>query len=242
MFGTGVVIMMMWTAEAEEGWYDNNKAYRRTGKGLTEVPTSDIPAQAVEVYLGHNKITVIAENVFKHLNVCVDLYLHYNNMKTIESGAFNGLVNLKNLYLSGNEIKEIRQDTFFGLTQCATLDLNNNKIHEIHSHALEGMKSLSELELQRNSLSSVPWTIFGKEHPKELELRLDENPLICDSMTLCWLKQGENDGWIVWHIGRITGSQSRKVYTPECQNTTTEWSNISIDCSHIGMRKYNIYI
>ena len=230
--------MMMGTAEAQEYWNSETKLYIRAGGGLTEVP-SDIPAQAVTVVLGRNQIEVIRENVFNHLKVCEELYLSINKIKTIEIGAFNGLDSLRKLLLGSNEIEVIKQNTFVGLTQCTELYLDRNKIHTIESGALDGMKSLTLLWLEDNNLSTLPWTVFGKEHPANLALALGDpessspdNPIICNSTSLCWVKQGEQDQWFKWY-------KFSKEYKPECSDTDADWDDISLDCSHLGMSDYN---
>ncbi len=212
MFGTGVVVVLMWTAEAEEGWNSKTKAYRMTEK--KQVPRN-IQSQAEVVVLAQNQFPVIQENTFKHLNVCEHLYLNDNEIKTIETGAFNGLDSLTKLSLSDNEIQVIGHDIFVGLTECTELLLNKNKISTIESGALQGMKSLIWLDLAENLLTTLPWTIFGLGHPAGITLSLSDNPMQCNSTSLCYIKNGEQQGWLKWK------KLGNKVYNPECFKATS---------------------
>ncbi len=187
-----------------------------------------------ELNLHGNELEVLRPGMWISLDNCTELRLSYNKIHTIQRGTFqDGLRSLKALYLSGNEIEEITQGMFLGLTKCTRLFLNGNKIYTIHSGALNALESLRELWLHNNELSTLSWTIFGKDHPFQLELGLSnpgytsqpDNPLVCNT-SLCWITQGEQQGWIRWWIGK-----------PECSNTKTDWDDITLDCSHLGLYK-----
>ncbi len=176
-----------------------------------------------------DKIELLWPGMFSGLDDCTELYLQENNIHTIQSGAWEGLDSLVVLWLGDNEIEELKQDTFLGLTQCTALYLYSNKIHTIHSGVLDGLVSLTQLNLQGNELTTLPWTMFGKEHPAQLELRLSANPLECNT-SLCWLKHAEQEGWVTWYTDSW-GS----VYKPDCSGTNTDWDDVTLDCTHLGM-------
>ena len=175
--------------------------------------------------LAENQIEVVRENTFTNLSVCEELWLGWNKIHTIEDGAWNGLDSLKQLSLRYNKIELLWPGMFSGLDNCTRLELNDNKIHTIHTRALDGLVSLTELRLYGNQLTTFPWTVFGKEHPAQHVLWLSENPLVCNS-TLCWLKHADMQGWIGWW---------RPAHKPFCSDTDTDWDDITLPCSHLGL-------
>ncbi len=314
---------MMSTVGAQD-WDSRDKVYSWTSAGITEVPSYNIPAEAVEVdlrwnqiaqirrksfsHLGvleklfldnnkihtieneawnglvslktltlhYNQIEVIRQNSFSHLSACVHLNLfnnkihtigngawnglvslrelislYDNKIHTIESGAWNGLESLRKLHLHENEIEVLQSGIFLGLTQCTELLLYNNKIHTIHSGAMEGMssltkldlhgnkihtiqsraleplKSLTELFLYDNELSILSWIIFGSKYPPKLVLSLSGNPTVCNDISFCWVKRGEQrHGWITWEDTE---------YKPDCSDTIKAWDDVVLPCPHIGL-------
>ncbi len=126
-------------------------------------------------------IIFLLTGMFSGLQNCTKVSLADNKIHTIQSGTFqDGLTNVQSLILSTNRITEIKPYTFFGLDKCSELALSDNRIHRIHSRALESMVSLNQLWLHENQLTSIPWTIFGKKHPAQLEVTLKSNPLVCN--------------------------------------------------------------
>ena len=96
----------------DDSWFDEwfidvERTYYKINEGLTSIPT-DIPADALEVYLYHNCITRIEANVLSHLSVCKHLELNNNEITDIEPRAFNGLSALTWLDLSRNKITELK--------------------------------------------------------------------------------------------------------------------------------------
>ncbi len=225
----GILFLMACTVQTQQ-WNNETKEYRWTqrfkrweaGAGLTKVPR-DIPTEALRVDLYRNQIEVIRENSFSNLSVCEQLQLWRNKIHTIERGAWNGLVSLNTLYLNNNEIKVLHNNTFNGLTKLQTLHMHRNEITHVQPKTFDNM-NLSTLLLDHNELSTLPWTVFGKEHPAQLTLRLRDNPVVCNR-SVCWIKQGEQQGWVTWRYN---------VYKPDCRNTNTDWDNISLSCSHLG--------
>ena len=147
--------------------------------------------------LDGNEIEELGPGMWSGLDSCEHLWLYSNKIHTIKSGTFSdGLSNLNSLFLFKNQIEEIGEDTFLGLTQCIELYINSNKIHTIHSGALEMMQSLIRLILHDNYLMTLHWTVFGKIHPEQLTLGLQDNLLLCKNVSLCWVKHGEQQRWL----------------------------------------------
>ncbi len=183
-----------------------------------------------ELTLSSNELEVLQPGMLSGLYDCTDLQLNRNKIHTIQSETFkDGLSSLQTLNLHENKIEEITQGTFVGLTQCTHLSLSSNKIHTIHIGGLEGMDSLTKLYLYNNELITLFWTVFGNEPPSQLTLALSypytppDNPWACNS-SLCWIKHGEQDGWLTW------GTWIGTVHKPQCSNTNTDWDDVVLDC------------
>ncbi len=311
LLGTLVVLL---SKVGAQDWYSRNKVYSWTSAGITEVPSYNIPAEAVKVdlswnqiaqirrksfsHLGvleeldlwsnkihtieneawdglvslktlslqYNQIEVIRENSFNHLSACEELNLYGNKIHTLENGAWNGLESLRELLLHENEIEVLQSGMFLGLTRCTELNVDNNKIHTIHSGAMEGMNSLTKLDLQynmihtihsraleplksltelylhSNQLSALSWTIFGSEHPPQLELSLDDNPLVCQNISLCWVKQGEpRHGWITWYHSSARYRPSY-YHRPDCSDTNKDWDYVVLPCPPTGLYEQSVAV
>ncbi len=81
----------------------------RTYSGVQEVPW-DIPAEAVEVYLGGNLIYALRGFTFYNLTQLREMDLSVNAITQIEPGAFLGLGSLRELALNKNRLTEITGD------------------------------------------------------------------------------------------------------------------------------------
>ena len=169
--------------------------YNRKCCKLTEAPT-DIPAEAKEVKLSYNEIT------------------------DIKSGAFAHLTNCTKLVLSNNRLTHLRGDMFRGMQSLRMLRLSHNRIHHIENGSFAELR-LVVLTLHINYITKLEQSdVFRTEH---LLLLLGYNPLQCD-WRMCWIQQGEQDGWI---------SLSKEAYgTPYCANYLD--NNISSLCSVTG--------
>ena len=83
------------------------------------------------------------------------------------------------------------------------------------SGMLSGLDSLETLNLAEHLLTTLPGDAF-KHLPRPLTIGLGDSPLQCDA-ALCWLRQEELQGTIVWHDSQ-----------PICGNEI-EWGNWSCD-------------
>ena len=79
--------------DSQRDEYTSYRKYYKVNLGLTAIPT-DIPADALEVYITSNDITKIEANVFSELSQCRRLYLRFNDIIDLEPAAFNGLTSL----------------------------------------------------------------------------------------------------------------------------------------------------
>ena len=102
---------------------------------------------------------------------CVKLRLDHNNLMIIKSSMWTGLVALKWLDLSRNHIKSIEPLAFLELTKLEGLFLNYNK-----------------LTMLREDIFSPDY------HPDKLTLH--SNSLPQNDVRLCWIQDGEANGWI----------------------------------------------
>ena len=113
---------------SKDAWFfffPENKYYRGTRGGLTEIP-DDIPDDVQEVFLGDNNIMEIKANAFSNLNDCTHLYLGRNKISKIETGAFEGLNNLKYLDLRNNSLESLEPEVLDDLPRPLELDLEGN--------------------------------------------------------------------------------------------------------------------
>ena len=78
-----------------------NRVRIKRSRPVTEIPT-DIPADALEVWLRDNRIAKIRRNAFIQLSQCTELQLTVNDISEVELGAFNGFNALMILDLSHN--------------------------------------------------------------------------------------------------------------------------------------------
>ena len=194
--------------------YTKTRRYYRYCQNLTMVPT-DIPSQASIVLISGNPITEVHSNTFRNLSHCVHLDLCCNTLHTLHPGAFLGLSRVKQLNLNHNKVRFLEWGVFTGLHLINTLVLNDN------------------------ALVNLPWTVFlpgdypdTRGHPARLQLRVSGNPVVC-STDMCWIRQGETDGWITWQAGSM--------YQPECINFNTTWQEITLKCGeHPNCKSYII--
>ena len=83
--------------------YTSEKIYFKEGLGLTNIPT-DIPLDALQVYLRNNRFTILEANIFSNLSQCSSLRLYGNEISEIKPGAFNGLRALIHLGSGSNNL------------------------------------------------------------------------------------------------------------------------------------------
>ena len=224
--------------------FTTNREFFRSGVGLTNVP-DDIPEDAVEVDLTHNRIEILLPNAFSHFLVCLELRLGFNKIWSIENQTFNGLDRLKVLHLNKNHLDSLEPGMFSGLARLETLDvccnvirtigagtflqlsklqvldLKHNEIHTLSFAMVAGVTSLRELYLEHNKLLTLDSTVL-QHFSRPFSLSIKGNPLLCDSR-LCWLRQET-------HLGNITWINC---LLPNCSDKTP-WMEVLWTCPQYG--------
>ena len=188
--------------------------------------------------LDDNAIEELRQDVFVGLINCMYLTLDTNNIHTIHRGALDGLQSLTELILTRNKLTILRSHTFTRLTKLRRLWLQINEIKTIEPECFFSNVSMElTLKLHFNPILNFPWTAFGKEHPLKLDLTLSNGsyPHVCNNF-FCWIKQGEQEGWITWQqdIDIFWGSSYTGVFQPRCEGMS--WEDTNLPCSHLGMK------
>ncbi|XP_012939334.1 toll-like receptor 4 [Aplysia californica] len=124
-------------------------------RALLDVPTHEIPQNAVKLYLDDNSIDQLRDNCFGQLPHLKVLTISRNNLKQISRCAFCGLAGLELLDLEKNHLdlnaSMWENEPFIGLSQLRTLNLLDNKNDgrqsEFHCRLLSGIYSLDTLSL-----------------------------------------------------------------------------------------------
>ena len=169
-----------------------NLTYTNARNNLTHVPT-DIPPEAVNIYLHDNQIVTIPDAAFMNNVNCVKLRLDHNNLVKIKHSMWTGLVSLKWLDLSKNHITYVQDLAFTELTE------------------------LKGVYLSYNHLTTLTEDIFAIDyHPDKLTLH--SNPLPEDDVRLCWIHQGVLEEWISGF--KLDGKTSIRCGEEESENVT----------------------
>ena len=185
------------------------------------------------LFLYFNKVTFLQKSMFNGLNSLIYLHIQSNLIETIPDGCFSNLRNLKSLYLGGNKLSEISGNMWLGLSALKRLYLHINDIATLKTGDLNHLPKLEVLLLHDNPLTTLSQNIFNPfvypetdGHPGRIEMGL--RLIICNS-SVCWLKQGEQRGWITWwtHEG--------KTYLPDCVNLPELWSDADLNCPMNGL-------
>ena len=103
------------------------------------------------------------------------------------------------------------------------LKLSQNQISHIQHESFTKTQQLKYIDLSSNELSTIYQNIFSIPQQGELTLLIENNPLQCDS-GMCWIKQGEQDGWITFSPDSGSGK-------PDCENyPDVPWDNLTFIC------------
>ena len=154
------------------------------------------------LYLYYNKMTFLQKSMFNGLNALTFLQIQDNLIETIPDGCFSDLINLQSLYLGGNRSSAISGKMWLELNNLKRLYLHSNKIVTLKPGALNHLPKLQRFLLHNNPLTTLSQTIFNSSlypetdgHPRRIEMALG---LMKCNGSLCWLKQWEQKGWIIW--------------------------------------------
>ena len=151
-------------------------------------------------------------------------------METIETGVFRKLTQCMKIKLDSNRLSLIKKGMFDGLKALEELSLTMNKITYIEPGSFQNLMQLRKLYLYSNELTTLEQNVFNLAyHPSDVTLLLFHNPLRCNS-SLCWMKQGEQDGWISWYY-------DFDMFAPECGNYPgVAWADLKLPCAIPGKR------
>ena len=130
------------------------RIFYRNDSGLTQVP-SDIPSDALQVYLDHNSIVDIKTGVFSQLTNCTKLHLYFNTITSIEEDAFLGMIKLSEFFLYQNELSKLEKSMINGLNSLTYLHIGSNEIQTIEAGCFSHLGNLLYLYLGWNKLEVV---------------------------------------------------------------------------------------
>ena len=175
------------------------------------------------LYFYFNKITFLQKSMFNGLHSLKYLHIQNNLIETIADGCFSDLRNLNYLYLGVNRLSAISGNMWLGLSGLKELYLHTNNIATLKPGDLNHLPMLHLFLLYNNPLTTISHTIFNPSaypgtdgHPGRITMGL--GLMKCNS-SLCWLKQGEQKGWINWWmVGETT-------FHPDCHPTSL-WTNV----------------
>ena len=184
------------------------------------------------LFLFYNRISFLQKSMFNGLSSLTYLHMSGNLIETISDGCFSDLRNLNYLYLGDNKLSEISGNMWLGLSVPTRLHLYYNHIATLQPGALNHLPKLGRLLLYNNPLTTFSYTIFNPSlypetdgHPRRIEMA--PGVLKCNT-SLCWLKQGEQKGWITWW------EYWDKIHHPDCLNFHL-WSDVDLNCPMNGL-------
>ena len=189
------------------------------------------------LYLYHNKIKILQKSMFSGLNSLTTLDIHSNFIETIQDGCFS---DLSNLFLPANKLSGISGNMWLGLSALKYLHLHWNEIPIIKPGDFDNLPKLKILFLFDNPLTTLSHTMFSPSvypetdgHPRRIQMAL--GLMKCNS-SLCWLKQGEQRGWITWY------DDTNKIYQPDCISHPDLWTDVDLSCPKNGLYMDHIII
>eukprot|EP00057_Strongylocentrotus_purpuratus_P011609 XP_011666083.1 PREDICTED: slit homolog 1 protein-like [Strongylocentrotus purpuratus] len=122
--------------------------------------------------------------IFKGLVGLRYLILAYCNLESIEGSYFTDLISLKYLDISHNNIVWLDSEAFRSIPSVVAIDAKFNAIESVGPNTFDGTH-LSFVDLHENALQTISRDVRPKRF-REFELRLSQNPLICDCR-ITWL-------------------------------------------------------
>ncbi len=207
------------TSACQNEYNSTSKMFYRTYWSLTEVPT-DIPAEALYVYLWKNAITSLSTAGFKKLTQCMELDLHQNKISAVQEAAFSGMVslqtltlmnnklaaldhgmfvglyNLKQQYLSFNRIVKTKEAVFKHLSSLTVIDLSHNRLTTLAPGTFHDIFFVTEVRLHANRLTTLsPELLINQPRPLRLLLSTPSSGnMWWNCASRCWLKHEEQHG------------------------------------------------
>ncbi|XP_069474963.1 leucine-rich repeat transmembrane neuronal protein 4 isoform X2 [Ambystoma mexicanum] len=120
----------------------------------------NISAGSQGLSLRYNSIQKLKSRQFAGLHQLVWLYLDHNYINSVDEEVFQGIRRLKELILSSNKITHLHNKTFHPVPNLRNLDLSYNKLQSLQPEQFKGLRKLLILHLRSNSLKTVPIRVF----------------------------------------------------------------------------------
>ena len=138
------------------------------------------------LHLGNNQLKIAIPTWFSHTPALRVLFFDGNNLQTMPDDIFNDLHQLVHLFLSDNDLKTVKTAWFRQLTNLKSLYLEKNQLETIPEDAFQELNSLTTLWLNSNCLKTLSYALVPNKTQFE-SLTLYGNPLECDCR-LAWVR------------------------------------------------------
>ena len=158
-----------------------------TGNFPTPPDLGIILAEQLE-YLIFKAIGIVAipDNYFQHYTSLFSLSLTGNPISDLNAGNQAELRNLEILYLANSGINSLAGLNLW-LPNLRDLRAAGSHIAALSASMMENLPNLIKLDLSRNKLNTIPAQIHFVNLENMVSVKLEGNPLHCDSR-LCWVK------------------------------------------------------
>jgi hypothetical protein len=106
------------------------------------------------LYLDHNRLTFLPEEVFRELTALQSLTLSCNELTLLPERIFRGLTALEYLDLSYNQLDSLPEEIFLGLGTLRQLSFEYNRFTALPVRIFHGLTALEGLFFQNNQITS----------------------------------------------------------------------------------------
>lgn len=172
------------TCYHDQTWSSNIVDCSRSSYDL-KIP-DQIPMESTQLYLDGNNFPEIPSLALIGRRKLRILFLNNSNVEIIHNRTFFSLDSLEILNLAKNHLRQLFGYEFEGLMMLREIHLEDNQITQIHSETFSNLYKLRKLRLDNNQLVSFDFTNIPNSVS---DLRLSENPWMCDCEKFDELKQ-----------------------------------------------------
>ena len=158
--------------------------------GITAIQSgafADLNDTLVSLYLKHNKLETMPEDIFDGLGQLKTLHLENNQFKIVIPKWFSHTPALRTLSFDGNNLQTMPDDIFNDLHQLERLNISHNYLKIVKTAWFRQLTNLKILHLENNQLETIPGDAFQELKPHLDSLALYGNPLACDCR-LSWVR------------------------------------------------------